>query len=127
MIKLLYWQAFNIFNHLDMIVKPDQNWNEFQHSDEVVELIATSLILEENKGIWQYFNFEESQQSECASIWCSNELSATNQVNLTFDSNESNASIKSLRLELTNNASDYFKQLLKLKRELKKRFGIREI
>lgn len=110
-----------------MIVRPEQDWKDFRHSDDVVELIATSLVLEENNGIWQYFNFEENQQSECASIWCSNELSATNQVNLTFDSDGADAKIKSLRMEMTNNASVYFKQLLKLKRELKKKFGIREI
>ena len=110
-----------------MNVKPEQDWANFSRSDDVVELIATSLVLEENKGIWQYFNFSEKNQTDCASIWCSNETAATNQVNLTFDSDGPDAQIKSLGIELTNNASEYFKQLMKLKRALKVEFGIREI
>lgn len=110
-----------------MIVKPEKDWKDFDQSREVVDLIEDSLVLEENKGIWQHFSFPEEKQNQSASIWSSNELSATNQVNLTLDASDSDTKIKSLALELTNNSGEHFKQLLKLKRALKNQFGIHQV
>ena len=104
-----------------MLMAPKQGWQKFTQSDELVELIALSLVLEENKGIWQYYNFTKN-----SSVWCSDETGATNQLQVIFSSEDCEAGIKSLGLELTNNSSAYFKQLYKLKRILKSRFNIRE-
>ncbi|WP_196140263.1 hypothetical protein [Aliikangiella sp. G2MR2-5] len=104
-----------------MILEPEKDWGRFESSDDVVEFIATELKLSENDGIWQYYNFDE-----CSSVWCSAEIGATNQLNLKFDSNKPDAKIRRIGIELTNNAGIHFKQLFRLKRELKSRFGIRE-
>ncbi|MET1255743.1 hypothetical protein [Aliikangiella maris] len=105
-----------------MLMTPDEGWQNFSQSDELVELVASSLVLEENQGIWQYYNF-----SACSSVWCSDETCGTNQLQIIFTSEDSKATIKSLGLELTNNASEFFKQLYRLKRTLKSRYNIQEI
>ncbi|TQV89699.1 hypothetical protein [Aliikangiella coralliicola] len=104
-----------------MFIKPATGWENFNQCDELLELIATSLRLEENEGIWQYYNF-----SECCSVWCSCEVSATNQVQITFDNCDANARIKSLVLEMTNNSGRHFKQLFRLRKELKNQFDIHD-
>ena len=104
-----------------MLVTPPQGWHQFNHGDDVIELIADSLKLEDCDGIWQYYNFTEN-----SSVWCSDEVEATNQLQITFESDHSNAMIKSLGIELTNNSSTYFKQLYRLKKKLKTEFDIRD-
>ena len=104
-----------------MLVEPCSGWKNFDQCDEVVEMIATRLKLKENNGIWQYYNFSES-----SSVWCSCEVSATNQLQITFDTCDDAAKIKSLGIEMTNNSGRHFKQLFRLRKDLKNRFDIRE-
>ncbi len=105
-----------------MLIEPVSGWSQFEYSDDVVELIAQSMELVDNGGIWQYYNFTED-----SSVWCSNETEATNQLQVTFDSNADDAKIKRLGIELTNNGSQYFKELFKLKKRLKIKFDIRDV
>lgn len=103
-----------------MHFKPALGWQTFNYSDELVELIATRLTLAESSGIWEYYNFDGK-----SSVWCSDETSATNQLLLKFDSEQDDAKVESLAIEMTNNSGQHFKQLFKLKNELKRQFDIR--
>ena len=104
-----------------MRLAPKEGWGKFARGDEVIELIADHLKLEENQGIWQFYSFADN-----SSVWCSDETEATNQLQVTFNSNTNEAHIRSLGVELTNNSSEYFKQLYRLKRQLKSRFNVQE-
>lgn len=104
-----------------MLVTPPRGWQNFEQQDDVIELIAKSLKSEDDDGIWHYYNLTEQ-----SSLWCSDEIEATNLLQITYESPESNAAIKSLGFELTNNASPYFKQLFRLKKKLKTQFDIRD-
>ena len=105
-----------------MQLSPPKGWQNFHKTDELIEFISDALLLTENDGIWEYFNFTET-----SSIWCSNETKATNQLQLVFDTDNTNSEIKSLFFELTNNGGSHFKQLFKLKKRLKNNFNIQSI
>ena len=105
-----------------MHLSPIVGWKKFCNADDVVELISNTLRLSENGGIWEYFNF-----SETSSIWCSNETKATNQLQIVFDSNHADSNIKSIFFEFTNNGGTHFKQLFKLKKQLKNQYNIQSI
>ena len=105
-----------------MLVTPPKGWQEFDEDDAVLKLINSSLNLDDINGIWQFYDLSEN-----CSIWCSDELGATNQLQLTFESADNSRTIKSLGIELTNNSSQYFKQLYRLKKNLKSEFGIRDV
>lgn len=105
-----------------MLFEPACGWQDFDKSDEVVEFIANSLNLVEDQGIWEHYNF-----SEDSSVWCSSESHATNQLHLIFESSTDCAPIKSLVIEMTNNSATHFKQLLRLKSNLKRQYQIRDI
>ena len=102
-----------------MYLFPINGWRTFNQGDELKELISNSLGLADDGGIWDYYNF-----SETSSLWCSSETSGTNQLQLVFDTNKSNSSIKSLMFEFTNNGGSHFKQLFRLKKQLKTQFNI---
>ena len=102
-----------------MYLSPVDGWKEFEQGDDVVELISSFLALTVHGGIWDYYNF-----SETSSLWCSSEINGTNQLQLVFDSNNDNARIKSIVVEFTNNGGLHFKQLFKLKKQLKMQFKI---
>jgi len=102
-----------------MQLSPSTGWSEFNQPDDVVLCISDFLQLAENGGIWEYYNFTET-----SSVWCSNETHATNQLQIVFDSDHRDSGIKSLVFELTNNGGRHFKQLFKLKKQLKNQFNI---
>jgi hypothetical protein len=105
-----------------MYLFPINGWEEFNQGDEVMALITNTLVLAEDGGIWDYYSF-----SETSSLWCSSETSGTNQLQLVFDTDKKNSNIKSLMFEFTNNGGLHFKQLFKLKKQLKTQFNIHVI
>ncbi len=103
-----------------MQLSPKMGWKDFHKAEDVTEFISGYLNLTENGGIWEYYNFTEN-----SSLWCSNETKGTNQLQLVYDTNGKNAAIKSLFFEFTNNGGLHFKQLFKLKKQLRSLFDIR--
>ncbi len=103
-----------------MQLSPKTGWKDFHKADDVLEFISSFLRLVENGGIWEYYNFTEN-----SSLWCSNEIQGTNQLQVVFDSDSQYSGIKSLFFEFTNNGGIHFKQLFKLKKQLRKQFDIR--
>lgn len=104
-----------------MLVEPIEGWRLFVSSRDVIELISRDMGLVEKDEVWQYYDF-----SEKSSTWCSNEVGAINQVHITFE-DENKLKIKKLDVELTNNKTQYFKKLFKLKKQLKIQFNIRVV
>lgn len=104
-----------------MLVTPPNGWQAFDENEAVLKMINSSLDLNGLNSIWQFY-----QLSENCSIWCSDEIEATNQLQMTLESTDNGYSIKSLGIELTNNSSQYFKQLYRLKKNLKSEFNIRD-
>lgn len=103
-----------------MYVTPKAGWKSFKKADAVIELVVDSLALVENGGIWDYYNFTET-----SSLWCSSETKGTNQLQISFDSEDDHSGIKSMVLEFTNNGGKHFKQLFRLRKHLKNQFDIR--
>ncbi len=103
-----------------MQLSPQSGWKNFHRVDEMTEFIAGYLRLTEQGGIWEYYNFTKD-----SSLWCSNEIEGTNQLQLVFESDKDDSAIKSLFVEFTNNGGLHFKQLFKLKKQLKSQFDIR--
>lgn len=105
-----------------MQLSPQIGWENFLKADDVTEFIAGHLSLAKQGGIWEYYNFAEN-----SSLWCSNETKGTNQLQLVFESDEDDSPIKSLFFEFTNNGGQHFKQLYRLKTQLKSQFDIRAL
>jgi len=105
-----------------MQLSPQTGWKNFLKADDVTEFIAGYLSQAEQDGTWEYYNFAEN-----SSLWCSDEIKGTNQLQLVFESDEDDAPIKSLFLEFTNNGGPHFKQLYRLKKQLKDQFDIQPL
>ncbi len=105
-----------------MLVIPKQGWQNFIHSKDLLNFISETLVSTTENIHWEHF-----QISECALVWCSGEIDSTNQIQIEWKENGKNSlEIRSLGIEMTNNGGSHFKQLFRLKRELKKRFGLNE-
>ncbi|MGX5173084.1 hypothetical protein ACUR5C_03545 [Aliikangiella sp. IMCC44653] len=105
-----------------MLFEPSKGWRNFTQSQELVQFITESLKLDSPKTQWEQF-----QINDRSSVWCSCETDSTNQIQIEFEKGQNKVKpIKSLGIEMTNNSSAYFKQLFKLKRQLKSRFDIRD-
>jgi hypothetical protein len=104
-----------------MLISPPGGWQHFEHKQQLLRLIDNQLKLKEKGGIWHCYHFSERSQ-----VWCSDEVSATNQLQITFESNQSGAMIRSLGIEMTNNSSEFFIQLFRLRKALKTKFAIRD-
>lgn len=132
-----------------MRLEPRKGWKKFKKCDQLLEFISTSLcsvnspslIISDkltekpnksekhvvNKNSHHAVNWEHYCFSEHIYVWCSNELNARNQLQITFEQASDQTSIQLLGIEMTKNSGLHFKALYRLKRELKRRFRLIEV